>query len=72
MGGVRLNLLNLVEISYGVCCPSNPKLPVESGVAPIAFLALVWPTDGSPVMDHLRVSDGCVPTAPVLVMSLPS
>ena len=32
--------------SYGVSCPSNPKLPVVSGIVPIAYLVLVWPTNG--------------------------
>ena len=53
---------NLVKISYGVSFPSNPKLPVVSGVVPIAVLTLVWPTNGGPIMDPLRVSDGNVPS----------
>ena len=34
-----------------------------SGVVPIAVLALVWPTNGGPIVDPLRVSDGHVPSS---------
>ena len=34
-----------------------------SGVVPITVLALVWPTNGGPIVDPLRVSDGHVPSS---------